>query len=277
MVASRIDADEAPASIEGRRGSAFWTLYTWAHVLFWLGLGALAAVAVGGVARLCGDRHGRVAQACITAAFRAVVKLHPRYQLTITGMENLPARSSVVCPNHQSLSDVVYLFSLPLGLKWVIKRELFAIPLFGAAMRVAGYLEIDRGDSSSAFALMSRAKRYLEAGLSVLSFPEGTRSRDGSLQRFQSGPVRLALEAGVPLVPVGVVGTGGLLPRSGMSYPARAHVRIHIGPPIETANQSRRDARALTRQLRAAVQVAKEEALRHEAPRRPLTKTATVR
>ena len=243
-----------------RRASVAWTAYNWVHVFGGLLLGVTAAVLIGWPARLLGDRHARVAHACLAMAFRVVVRLHPRYRLTLSGLENLPPGGAVLCPNHQSLADVVFLFSLPVGVKWVIKRELYWVPFFGAAMRAAGYLKIARGDSESALGMLATAQRYLAAGIPIVTFPEGTRSRDGELQRFHSGAARIAIAAQVPLVPIGVVGTAHLLPRHRFSYPAHGDVAIHIGAPISTAGATTRDARALTRFLREGVIAAKRQA-----------------
>lgn len=244
------------------RASLPWTLYTWVHVLTWLFVGAVVAIIVGGLARLLGDRHGRVAHACIAFAYRGIVRTHPRYRITITGHENLPDGAAILCPNHQSLSDVVYLFSLPLPYRWVIKKELFRVPLFGAAMRVAGYPMIDRGNPDSAVHLLDKVSVLLDAGIPVLSFPEGTRSKDGRLGRFHNGPARIALAKGVPLVPVGIIGTANLMPRGSATYTAEAHISIHVGPQLDTTGHDLREVRTLTRELRRRVEAAKVAAQR---------------
>ncbi len=242
------------------RASVFWTLFTWVHVLSWLFCGAMVAIVAGGLARLLGDRYGRVAHACVAAAYRGLVRTHPRYKLTMTGLENLPRGGAILCPNHQSLSDVVYLFSLPLAYRWVIKKELFRVPLFGAAMRLARYPMIDRGNPDSAYGLIDRVAELLRAGLPVLSFPEGTRSAGERIGRFHNGPARIAVLEKVPLVPVGVAGTAHLLPRSSFTYPARAHISIHVGPAIDTTGHDLGDLRRLTRELKGRVEAAKAAA-----------------
>ena len=168
------------------RTSVFWTLFTWVHVLSILFVSASVAIVFGGLSRICGDRYGRLAHTCISLGYRLIVRLHPRYRLTITGTEHLPKGAAVLCPNHQSLSDVVYLFSLPIAYRWVIKKELFNVPLFGAAMRVAGYPQIDRGNPDSAMQLVRKVQELLAVGIPVLSFPEGTRRPDGHLGRFHT-------------------------------------------------------------------------------------------
>ena len=262
MVLGPATTELAREQSKASRASWPWTLYTWVHVLTWLFWGAVVAVVAGLFARLLGDRHGRVAHACIAFAYRGIVRTHPRYRITMTGLENLPRGAAVLCPNHQSLSDVVYLFSLPLPYRWVIKKELFRVPLFGAAMRVAGYPMIDRGNPDSAVHLIDKVTVLLDAGIPVLSFPEGTRSHEGRLGRFHNGPARMALSRSVPLVPIGVIGTQNLLPRGTATYPAEAHISIHVGPPLATAGHDPSEVRTLTRELRRRVEAAKTAAQR---------------
>lgn len=235
-------------------------MLTWPWVIGWLIVAATLCVVVGGVAALLGDRRRRIAHRMLAFGYNTITRFHPRYRKSITGLEHLPAGPCVLCPNHQSYSDVVYLFSLPLHFRWVIKKELFYVPLFGAAMRVAGYPQVDRGNPASARELVSTVGAILSSGVPVLTFPEGSRSADGEVGRFQSGAARLAVMNQVPLVPIGVVGTGRLLPRGSAMYPADAHLAIHVGPPIPTTGLAAADVRSLTRTLRAAVIDAKRGA-----------------
>jgi 1-acyl-sn-glycerol-3-phosphate acyltransferase len=263
---TELDHDNEPPYADDTGGtgrvSVFWTAFTWAHVGSILVLATLVALLAGWPAVLLGDRYGRVAHACISFGFRFIVRRHPRYRLTLSGLENLPRGGAVLCPNHQSLSDVVYLYSLPLDYRWVIKKELFNIPLLGTALRLAGYLEIDRGDATSATKLVEGAHTLLGAAIPIVTFPEGTRRRDGRLGRFHTGSARMAVLNQVALVPVGVVGTSHLLPSGGRTYPAHVHIGIHVGPPIATAGCGIGEVRALTRELRARVEAAKSAAQR---------------
>ena len=162
-----------------------------------------------------------------------------------------------ICANHQSYSDVVYLSSLGIPFKWIVKRELFWIPGFGVAMRVAKYPKIHRGDITSTRRLMGRVAELLAAGIPILSFPEGSRSPTGEMQAFQPGPARMAIENGVPILPVGVAGTARLLPKGSPLYARDGAAAIHIGAPISTAGLTKADARALTERVRRAVGDAK--------------------
>lgn len=138
-----------------------------------------------------------------------------------------------VC-NHTSNLDIVILPAiLPREVRFVAKRELKNVPFFGPAFGAAGAVFIDRSDPAGAVAAMRRGVRTLPSGWSLAIFPEGTRSKDGSLQRFKRGVVHLALATGMPIVPIGIVGAreswgrGQFLMRPG-------RVVCAVGPAIET-------------------------------------------
>jgi len=242
------------------RKSWLWTIITWIDVLFWLSIVVPPAFVLGLWARIIGDRRRYLASRVLAAAFRAIVRVHPRYRLTMSGLTSLPKGSALLCANHQSLSDVVFLFSLPCTFRWIVKDEFFGVPGFGVAMTSAGYLRIRRGDPVSARLLLDGVQASFADGMLVLSFPEGTRSRDGDIGPFSLGAARMAIAAQVPLVPIGVAGTDWVLPRGSGFYSRDAHVVIHVGEPISTEGLTRRDARHVTARLREAVIAAKQTA-----------------
>lgn len=146
----------------------------------------------------------------------------------------LDAPAYLVMANHTSHFDVICLFAkVPLGLRAVAKRELSYIPLFGWALAVGGAIMIDRGDRERAIASIQRAGAVIRAGRSVLMFPEGTRTPPGTLGPLKKGPFHLALAARVPILPIGIQGTGEvLLPGDWRIRPGRVAVRV--GAPIPT-------------------------------------------
>jgi 1-acyl-sn-glycerol-3-phosphate acyltransferase len=137
--------------------------------------------------------------------------------------------------NHLSALDIWVLAAvLPVTTRFVSKRTIFWIPVLGQAMAVAGFIPIDRQDRASAIRSLSSAAGPIRSGASVILFPEGTRSRDGRLARFKRGAFHLALDAGVPVVPVAIAGTFQVIrPRSIIVRPGPVHVTF--APPIEVA------------------------------------------
>jgi 1-acyl-sn-glycerol-3-phosphate acyltransferase len=141
--------------------------------------------------------------------------------------------------NHQSNYDIpVLLGELPVQFRWLAKAELFKVPIFGRGMRGAGYISIDRFDRSSAFQSLDKAAATIKQGTSVMIFPEGTRSVDGKLLPFKKGGFVLAVDAGVPIVPLVISGTHDIMPK-GRLLVRRQSVHVQIQPPIETSAYTR--------------------------------------
>jgi 1-acyl-sn-glycerol-3-phosphate acyltransferase len=140
----------------------------------------------------------------------------------------------LVISNHQSLFDIPALFvSLQFPFRVVAKRELFWIPIFGWALGLAGFIPVDRGRHDRAVASLGRAAQRLNGGLSVLMFAEGTRSADGHLRTLKKGAFHLAQQTGVPILPVTVSGSRGVMPRHRW-VPRPGRIDVVIGEPLPT-------------------------------------------
>ena len=158
------------------------------------------------------DRTRTVPGRFIRLVAVAISRTFPPWRLRVVGRWPGPG-PYVVVSNHQSMLDVLLLSRLPHEMKWVAKESLFRVPWVGWMFTLAGDISVRRGDAESGSGALRKARRYLDRGMSVMIFPEGTRSRSGALQSFKSGAFRLALEAGVPILPVAVSGTAAGLPR----------------------------------------------------------------
>lgn len=182
---------------------------------------------------------------------RGLVRMAPGCRVRLRGLENVPPdRPVIFMANHQSYVDVPALFFMPGQFRWMADVDLFRIPVFGWAMRMAGYVPVNRGDARAGVRSLDRAKRWLNQGISIFIFPEGTRSRTGVFGRFQMGGFRLAAESGVPVVPVVVTGTRQLLPRGSWIFRWGVPVEIRVLEPMLFPSELR-DARAQGRTLRA--------------------------
>jgi len=145
------------------------------------------------------------------------------------GLERLdPRRPYVFIANHQSSVDIwVLLAALPLTVRFVAKRELRNVPVIGWALSASGSIFVDRADRGRAIGSLRGAAERVRAGVSVILFAEGTRSRDGDLLPFKKGPFHVALQAGVPVVPIAICGSGDVLPaRSLRVRPGPVFVRL---------------------------------------------------
>ena len=162
-------------------------------------------------------------------------------------------RPYIFAANHQSQFDIFAMQGyLDFDFRWLAKKELFSVPIFGTAMRRVGYIPVDRSHSRAAVKSLDEAAQRISDGTSVIIFPEGTRSPDGNLLPFKPGAMVLAIKAGVPVVPVAILGThavlskGRLLARSG-------RVVIRIGEPVETSGYTVKQKHELAQRLHEAV------------------------
>lgn len=174
-----------------------------------------------------------------------------RLHATVEGMERLaPGQPYVYVANHASFVDIWALLEhLPGSIRFVYKKELDGIPLFGSAIRASGHIAIDRQNRASAFSAYDVAAGDVRAGTSAMVFAEGTRSRDGRLMPFKKGPFVLAIAAQVPVVPVAVLGAYASLPKGSVA-PRQVPIVIRIGTPIPSTGLSYEDRDAVSTQCR---------------------------
>lgn len=174
-------------------------------------------------------------------------------RLETTGGSSLDVGPVVFMANHQSLFDIpALLATLPTEARFLAKRELFAIPLFGWSLKVGGFIPVDRERGSSARATFVAAAEAIAEGASILVFPEQTRSVDGHLLPFRRGGFLIALRAEAPIVPVGISGTFEARPKGGLvTRPGTVSVRY--GDPVETKGRGVRERREIEARVRSEI------------------------
>jgi 1-acyl-sn-glycerol-3-phosphate acyltransferase len=231
------------------------TLWNYAHTAVAWPLVALYTVLMATLSLACSffDRRGRLQHWCASTWSRMIART-ALLDVRVRGAEHLRADESYVfLSTHQSWMDIpVMLGYLPCQLRIAAKREVFLIPFLGWHMQRSGQIPINRGSTAESIESLRRAARLLGGGVSAFLFPEGTRTRDGSLQSLKKGGFRLAMESGLPLVPVTIVGTRRAMPRGSMVLRA-GPVEMHIDPPIPTAGLTEGDLPALIQQVREAL------------------------
>jgi 1-acyl-sn-glycerol-3-phosphate acyltransferase len=183
-----------------------------------------------------------------------------RIKVTVNGLANIdPTQSYVYMSNHQSNFDIpVLLAYLPVQFRWLAKAELFNIPIFGRAMRGAGYVKIDRFNRESAFESINEAAAKMKNGVSVMIFPEGTRSLDGKIRSFKKGGFVMAVDAGVPIVPIVLKGTWTIMEKSSLKINT-GEVSLNIEPPIATTDYTRENKDDLIKSVRAVIREGSEK------------------
>ncbi len=159
-------------------------------------------------------------------------------RFSVEGRENIPAPPLIITPNHQSYIDgPFFLAYFPYRIKAMIKNSIFRIPMIGQALKVANFIRVKRQSSLKASQSYLQAEKLLKRGEVLLIFPEGTRTRDGSLGKFREGACRLAARAGVPLLPVVFFNSRSLLPRDSW-IPRPGEVKVKFLPPLPPASDS---------------------------------------
>ena len=159
----------------------------------------------------------------------------------------------VFMANHESTVDIwALLAALPFRMRMIAKKQLGSIPLFGWAMRAGRFMFIDRANALAARRTIDEAKCRIRDGEKVMLYPEGTRSRDGKLGPFKKGGFHLAIDAGVPIVPVALKGTRESMPRGSVLLRS-GRVQAIIGEPIPTAGLTDSDRHRLLEQVRSRI------------------------
>jgi len=155
--------------------------------------------------------------------------------------------------NHQGSYDIFALEAyLPFHFKWLAKKELFSIPVLGWAMAAAGYIPIDREGTRKTVEAMNEAARKIQEGMSLVIFPEGSRSPDGSIQPVKKGVFTSAIISKVPIIPIAITGSREIMPKEKMTITS-GEIRIRIDPPIETQNYSLKDRKFLMEKVRLTI------------------------
>lgn len=175
--------------------------------------------------------------------------------LTVEGREHVDrSRSHVVVANHLSVLDIMVCFlAVPLPIRFLAKKELFSVPILAPAMRAIGIVEVDREARSAIHEQVNRQARELVAtGRSLIIYPEGTRSRDGTLRSFKKGAFTMAMAGSIPLLPVTIVGTYEAWP-AGKPWVFGGEVKAVIHPVIETAGLERGETTRLASEAREVI------------------------
>lgn len=226
----------------------------WWRTVFWLIPAiSLYTVVLGALslASMLADRRGRVAHRCARAWARLILAT-TGVRTSARGVERVDRGVSYVfVSNHQSIYDVPVLFAaLPLQLRIIAKASLGRFPVLGWHLRWTGHLLVDRARAGAG--ALKQVAHMMRRGHSLIVFPEGTRSADGRVGRFRRGLFLLAIDAGLPVVPVAVAGTRRVM-RKGRLTTRPGDVTLVVHPPVPTDGLSRADAGALAERVRGLV------------------------
>jgi 1-acyl-sn-glycerol-3-phosphate acyltransferase len=200
------------------------------------------------------DRRRQVAGRWFRIVGIIAARLTPYWRFGTDGaVPRRIAPRTVVVSNHESQADPFLISHLPWEMKWLGKEALFRVPFLGWSMWLAGDVPVRRGTRASVEEAMVRCARWLDRGVPVMIFPEGTRSSDGALGPFKDGAFRLAIEAGAELLPIAVSGTRRALPKHSWRF-GLSRARVAVGRPIPTVGRSLTDVEPLKAEARAQIE-----------------------
>jgi 1-acyl-sn-glycerol-3-phosphate acyltransferase len=177
-----------------------------------------------------------------------LTRILPIWEIKTEGREKaIHGTTYVLISNHQSILDILFINSLRYNYKWISKIENVKVPFLGWYLKMADYITVNRGDEESKVEMLEKSLVCLKSGTSIMLFPEGTRSADREIGFYKRGAFQLSIQAGVPILPVVIDGTGGILPKHGLIFGTGHHIKIRVFDPVmpESFNTTNPDELAL--------------------------------
>lgn len=189
-----------------------------------------------------------------------LTKMNFFWKVIVEGKEKIDQKQAyVIVPNHQSMLDIVIFNMLHHRLRWISKIEVFKIPVLGWEMRMVKYIELERGNKHSVVRMMDKCISSLREGISIVIFPEGTRSLTGAIGRFKTGAFQLAIKTDKPLLPVLIDGTGDILPKNGLTFRMNKVIRIKVLDPVFPGQFGTGDPEELANRIHTLMKEAMDE------------------
>src|SRR5271166_1975597 len=235
-------------------------LGTYSYAEFGACLGAWLPILAGSRIIHRNDPVPRIPGRWLRRLARVTTRLSPlwRFEVRGAGPDDIGSNAYVVVCNHESSADPFLLSQLPWDMRWVAKQELFRTPMSGWALSLSGDIPLRRGDADSVRAMLAECRRTLGEGLSVMMFPEGTRSEDGTIGRFKDGAFELAIDAGVPVLPLALTGTRDCRPKGSVWF-GEASAVVRVLEPMPTQGMTREDLPRLRDEARERIVAAVSE------------------
>ena len=203
------------------------------------------------------DKKRKVAHAQCYWWSDILIRFNPNWKMDIGGLENVDKnRTYVIVANHQSLADIILLYQTKTQFKWVAKESLFKVPFLGWCMSLAKHIKLDRGNLASIKKVYREAADWLRNDVSVLMFPEGTRSETDTMNEFQNGAFKLAIREKKPVLPIRIKGTRDAIPKHGRQFAEKIHCTLKVLPAIDTSGYGPGDFEKLKDLARSQLEAA---------------------
>lgn len=185
------------------------------------------------------DKMRKVSHALAFLWSDLLIALNPYWDIKISGLENIDkAKAYVIVANHQSFTDIILLYKTKMQFKWIANEHLFKLPLIGWSMLLTKHIKLKKGKLESIKTAYYEAADWLKRGMSVMLFPEGTRSNGYGLKEFQNGAFKLAIKEQVPILPISIKGTGNAIPRGSWLFTTKVSGGFKVLKPVDTAGIS---------------------------------------
>jgi 1-acyl-sn-glycerol-3-phosphate acyltransferase len=186
-----------------------------------------------------------------------VIGLNPFWSVKASGLEHIDHKQTyVIIANHQSMADIVALYQTKMQFKWVAKASLFKVPFIGWCLSLIKHIKLTRGDFSSIKEIYHQASKWLQKDMSVLFFPEGTRSNSGEMGEFQNGAFKLAIKEKKPILPICLSGTQAVIPKGSWVFKTKVMAKVIVLKPVATDGYAPGNFALLRDNVRSRIQEA---------------------
>ena len=197
------------------------------------------------------DQERIITHWCLVIQGCLLTKLIPIWKINVEGREKARRKTAyVIISNHQSILDILIMNCLRLKFRWISKIENYKVPVLGWYMRMAKYIVVDRGNKESKTEMMDKSAESLRRGISIMMFPEGTRSPDREIAPFKLGAFQLAIMTDKSILPVIIDGTGGILPKHGLIFSSGNSIKIKVLDPVHPGSFGTADPEELATKFR---------------------------
>jgi len=186
-----------------------------------------------------------------------IIALNPYWDVEISDLKNIDrSKTYVIVANHQSLSDIILLYQTKMQFKWIANEYLFKLPIIGLSMSITKHIKLRKGNLGSIKNAYQEASEWLRRGMSIMLFPEGTRSNGYGLKEFQNGAFKLAIKEQVPILPISIKGTGNAIPRGSRLFVTKIPLSIKVLESVSTSGIALEDFEKLRDSVRSKIEAA---------------------
>lgn len=179
------------------------------------------------------DRKGFIPHMCSCSWAKVALAMNPFWKFHIEGRKKIKwGKPYILVANHQSNFDIFIMYQLFRPFKWIAKKEILKYPFVGWGMQMNRYVYFDRKDRRARAKVIEQCRDWLQKGVPVFFFPEGTRSKSGEMQKFKVGAFQLAIQENLPITPIAIQGTRDILGKNKLLLSTKANIRVKILDPI---------------------------------------------